>query len=191
MARAETPPEPRLTRPPRPARVFFALWPDDGVRDALHREAQLLHRNCGGRVMRRENVHLTLVFVGDVAVERLDELRSVAGAIVGHSFELVLDQLGYWRHNRIVWAAPKSVPGPLREIVTALESALKQAGFGFDQRPYAPHITLLRDARAPGIPAPLQLHWPVGDFVLVESARSVQGPAYRVVARWALHADQR
>ena len=168
MARAGTPPEPRLTRP---ARVFFALWPDDGVRDALHREAQVLHRNCGGRVMRRENVHLTLVFVGDVAVERLDELRSVAGAIAGHSFELVLDQLGYWRHNRIVWAAPKRVPGPLRGIVTALESGLQQAGFGFDRRPYAAHITLLRDARAPGVTAALHLDWPVGDFVLVESAQ--------------------
>ena len=186
MARAGTPPEPRLTRPPRPARVFFALWPDDGVRDALHREAQVLHRNCGGRAMRRENVHLTLVFVGDVAVGRLDELRSVAGAIAGHSFELVLDQLGYWRHNRIVWAAPKSVPGPLREIVTALENGLNQAGFDFDRRPYAPHITLLRDARAPGVTGPLRLDWPVGDFVLVESAQGPRGAEYRVLARWKL-----
>ena len=186
MARAGTPPEPRLTRPPRSARVFFALWPDDRVRDALHREARMLHRNCGGRVMRRENVHLTLVFVGDVAVERLDELRSVAGAIAGHSFELVLDQLGYWRHNRIVWAAPKGVPGPLRQIVTALESGLQQAGFGFDQRPYAPHLTLLRDARAPGVAAPLHLDWPVGDFVLVESAQGPRGAEYLVRARWKL-----
>jgi len=96
MARAGTPQEPRLTRP---ARVFFALWPDDGVRDALHREAQVCAPELRRRVMRRENVHLTLVFVGDVAAERLDELGSVAGAIAGHSFELVLDQLGYWRHN--------------------------------------------------------------------------------------------
>jgi 2'-5' RNA ligase len=172
--------------------VFFALWPDDGVRDALHREAQMLHRNCGGRVMRRENVHLTLVFVGNVAVGRLDELKAAAGTISGSSFELVLDRLGYWRHNRIVWASPLTVPEALRELVGSLESRLQQAGFEFDQRPYAPHITLLRDARAPGVPAPLHLDWPVGDFVLVESAHSAQGPAYRVVARWALHAaDQR
>ncbi len=35
MARAGTPREQRLTAP-RTARVFFALWPDDRVRDALH-----------------------------------------------------------------------------------------------------------------------------------------------------------
>jgi len=166
--------------------VFFALWPDDRVRDTLHREAQILHRNCGGRVMRRENVHLTLVFVGDVAVERLGELKSVAGTISGSSFELVLDRLGYWRHNRIVWASPATVPEALRELVSSLEGRLQQAGFEIDQRPYAPHITLLRDARAPGLPAPLHLDWPVGDFVLVESVPGPRGTDYVVRARCKL-----
>ena len=186
MARAGSPQQQKLTRVPRPARVFFALWPDDRVRDAFHVHAQGLHRGCGGRAMRRENLHLTLVFVGDVAVGRLDELKSVASAISGTTFELMLDQLGYWRHNRIVWASPRTVPAALRELVGSLEGRLKQAGFEFDQRPYVPHITLLRDARAPGVPAPLHLDWPVGDFVLVESAQGPRGVEYRVLARWKL-----
>jgi RNA 2',3'-cyclic 3'-phosphodiesterase len=188
MARAGPSQEQRLTQAPRPARVFFALWPDDGVRDALYREAQSLHRDCGGRVTHRENVHLTLVFVGDVAVERLAELKVVAGTVRGSPFELVLDQFGYWRHNRIVWASLLSVPEALRELVGSLESRLQHAGFEFDQRPYAPHLTLLRDARAPGVAARLHLDWAVRDFVLVESARDDEGPAYRVVARWELSA---
>ncbi len=166
--------------------MFFALWPEDGVRDALYREAQALHRSCGGRAMRRENLHLTLVFVGGVAVERLEALKSVAGTLRGSSFGLVLERLGYWRHNRIVWASPLTVPETLRELVSSLEGRLEQAGFEFDARPFAPHVTLLRDARAPGIPAPLHLDWPVGDFVLVESEREPRGAEYRVLARWKL-----
>jgi 2'-5' RNA ligase len=185
MARAGSPQERQLT-PPRTARVFFALRPDDRVREALHFHAQQLHRSCGGRVLRRENLHLTLVFIGDVGVERLDELKSVADAISATLFEFVLDRLGYWRHNRIVWASPLTVPGPLRELVTGLEGGLKQAGFEFDQRPYAPHITLLRDAHAPAVLPPLGLNWPVGDFALVESARGARGVEYRVLARWDL-----
>ena len=190
MARAGIAQEQRLTAP-RTARVFFALWPDDRVRDALHFHAQELHRSCAGRAMRRENLHLTLVFIGDVAAGRLDDLTSVADAISATPFEFVLDQTGYWRHNRIVWASPLTVPEPLRALVTGIEGGLKQAGFEFDQRPYAPHITLLRDARAPAILPPLDLHWPVRDFVLVESARVARGAEYRVLARWPLHADQR
>ena len=176
----------RLTRAPRPARVFFALWPDDGVRDTLDVHAQQLHRGCGGRAMRRENLHLTLVFVGDVVAGRLDELKAVADAVRGPSFELVLDRLGYWRHNRIVWASPLTVPEALRDLVSGLESRLKRAGFEFDQRPYAPHVTLLRDARAAGVWAPLRLDWPVRDFVLVESAQGPRGAEYLVRARWKL-----
>lgn len=190
MARAGTPKVERLTAP-RAARVFFALWPDDRVRGALYFHARELYRSCGGRVMRRENLHLTLVFIGDVAVGRLDDLKSVAHAISATPFEFVLDQTGYWRHNRIVSASPRTVPEPLRALVTGIESGLIQAGFEFDKRPYAPHITLLRDARAPTIFPPLDLDWPVRDFALVESARGVRGAEYRVLARWPLPADQR
>ena len=61
-----------------------------------------------------------------------------------------------------------------------------QAGFEFDQRLYAPHITLLRDAHAPAVLPPLGLNWPVGDFALVESARGAGGVEYQVLARWEL-----
>ena len=186
MARAGRQPAQRLTAPPRAARVFFALWPDDSVRDALARNARMLHRSCGGRVMRRENVHLTLVFIGDIAVGRLDELRSVAATMSGVAFGIVLDQLGYWRHNRIVWAAPQTVPGPLRELVTGLERALKQAGYEFDRRPYAPHLTMIRDAREPRVLPALDVPWPVADFALVQSVRDEHGSRYQVVASWPL-----
>lgn len=191
MHRAGTRRERRLTLAPRPARVFFALWPDADVRAALHERAQQLHGGCGGRVMRRENVHLTLVFIGAVAPGQLDELQTVAGSIGGSPFELVIDRTGYWRHNRIVWAAPQHVPEALLELVGSLESGLQQAGFEFDRRPYAPHITLLREARAPGGQAPLRLDWSVRDFVLVESAPDSRGSAYRVVASWPLRREPR
>ena len=139
--------------------------------------------------MRRENLHLTLVFIGDLAVQRLGDLASMAHAISAAPFELVLDQTGYWRHNRIVSASPLSVPKPLRALVNAIEGRLKQAEIGFDQRPYAPHVTLLRDARAPAAFPQLALDWPVREFVLVESARGARGAEYRVLGRWPLIAN--
>jgi 2'-5' RNA ligase len=190
MDRAGTAPEQRLTAP-RTARVFFALWPDDRVRDALYFHAQALYRGCGGRVMSRAKLHLTLVFIGNVARGQLNDLSSVADAISATPFEFVLDRTGYWRHNRIVWASPLTVPGPLRALFSGIEDGLKQAGLDFDHRPYAPHITLLRDARAPAILPPLELVWPVRDFVLVESGRGARGAEYRLLGRWPLDADQR
>jgi len=46
-----------------------------------------------------------------------------------------------------------------------------------------PHVTLLRDARAPRqAPAFDRIDWPLRDFVLVASSRDERGPLYRIAA---------
>ena len=156
------------------------------MRGELYRAAQTLHQECGGRVMRRDNLHLTLVFLGNVAREKIPQLEAIAKQHGCTRFDLAFGITGYWRHNRIVWAAPRATPEPLGKLVAALEQALQQSKFRFDRRPYAPHMTLLRDARAPAALPPLAFDWPLRDFTLVESVRGAQGPEYRVLARWNL-----
>lgn len=131
--------------------------------------------------MRRDNLHLTLVFLGNVGCEKIPQLEALAARQRIPQFDLEFGVAGYWRHNRIVWAAPVATPESMRELVAALERALKSEGLHFDLRPYVPHITLLRDARAPKVLPLLEFEWRVSEFALVESARG-----YRVLARWAL-----
>ena len=47
-------------------RLFFALWPDEGVRAELARWTRALHAACGGRTTRADKLHLTLAFLGEV-----------------------------------------------------------------------------------------------------------------------------
>ena len=175
------------TQPSRPdkARVFFALWPESGVQSSLHRHAGELHRQLGGKLTRQESIHLTLVFLGDVALDRLDEARA-AGARAGFEpFNLNIETAGCWTHNRIAWLAPLATPAPLLALVNGLEAALNQAGFNFDVRPYAPHITVLRKARCRSMDATLTpVEWRVQDFVLVRSALDSAGSRYRIIGRW-------
>jgi len=160
------------------------------VRARLYRLAQALHQDCGGRLIRHDNLHETLVFLGNVVTDRISPLIALAASLHLAAFQLEFGITGYWRRNRIVWAAPHAVPEPLRVLVAALEQGLREAGFRYDQRPYASHITLIRDARVPARLPPLMFEWPVRDFALVESTRSAQGPEYQVLARWPLHANQ-
>jgi 2'-5' RNA ligase len=164
-------------------RLFFALWPSDTERDALHAAAQKIHPASGGRLTSRSRLHQTLVFLGVVTDENLSKLNTFAAAVRVAPFELEFGTIGYWRHNRIVWAAPASTPAALTALVEALEQGLQRAGIAYDRRSYAPHVTLLRNARAPTTLPALKLTWPVTDFVLVESMRGAQ---YRVIARWPL-----
>jgi 2'-5' RNA ligase len=167
-------------------RLFFALWPGKTERSALAAWQQPLHKLCGGRNMRVDTLHATLAFLGNVAEHRLEALRLAAQEIDFKSFGLSLVNAHYWGHNHIVYAAPESVPQPLAQLVNDLEHNLRQHRFQFEDRPYKPHVTLLRnaqwsDAALPTMPA---VSWKFDDFVLVQSLSNAQGARYEVLARF-------
>lgn len=166
-------------------RVFFALWPDAVTAAALHARGRHLHARCGGRVMRRDMLHLTLAFLGDVPEASLEVLGRLASRLKGEPFDLVLDRSGSWQRNRIVWLAPATMPAALAALVDALVDALAGAGFRVEARPFSPHITLLRNAHAgPPEDSFAPLRWRVGGFALVASERRSEGARYRIVRRW-------
>lgn len=169
------------------ARVFFALWPDARVRGELDRVAALLHRLRGGRRTRTETLHLTLVFVGSVARQRLPELQAGAAEIEVPAFELEFDRAECWPRNRIAFLTASKPPEPLLDLVHALERTLIRLGIPFDLRPYQAHVTLVRNADCRKTnPATDPILWPVRDFVLVESSLSPEGARYVQLARYPL-----
>lgn len=177
-----------LTKPDT-ARLFFAAWPAPEIQRALGNLGQSLQRQCGGKATPARNIHLTLVFLGDVARDRLARLEALATAVTAQRFSLDVDRVEYWRHNRIVWAGVGRSPEALPELVQRLESGLSSADFRFDRRAYAPHITLLRNARrAPANATMRTIAWPVSRFALVESVKREKGRAYEVLKEWPLTA---
>jgi 2'-5' RNA ligase len=167
-------------------RVFFALWPDAAVRAALHRHGQALHRALGGRLTRADSVHLTLLFLGDIAEARLPLATRLADAVRFRRFDMTLDTVRCWRHNDIVWAGPSVTPAALTDLVRQLEAGARAAGFALDERPHAAHVTLVRKARCRPLDiGPVAVQWPVRDFVLVRSQVDAAGSRYTVIGRWA------
>lgn len=168
-------------------RLFFALWPDAAARAALGTLAGALQAECGGRAVPAANIHLTLVFLGDVPAARFADACLAAEGVAAPRFDFEARTVGYWRHNRVVWSGPAQCPEALRGLVAGLESALAAAGFQFDRRAHVPHLTLLRNARrAPAMPEMAAIRWPVSEFVLVQSLRQDRGVRYEALRRWPL-----
>lgn len=170
------------------ARVFFALWPTDAERDQLAAWQKPLHHLCGGRTMRSETLHNTLVFIGAVEQSRLEALQLAAQEVNGKAFELCFDVAHYWGHNHIVYAAPGGVPQQLAQLLDTLEQRLTVHRFGFDRRAYKPHVTLLRNAKWTDAPLPAMqpVCWQIRDFALVRSEPADEAASYRVLARFPL-----
>ena len=176
-----------------PHRLFFALWPDTALREAIDATAKSLverHANDGRR-LRPDRYHLTLQFLGDIPAPRREEVLAramqAAGQVDVPAFDMLLDHAGGFANARVWWLAPAEVPEGLRTLWDALGVALLQAGQQAKASPgFSPHLTLVRDvgARLPTTPvAPLR--WRIDRFVLVDS----QPPRpYRIVGEWMLRA---
>jgi 2'-5' RNA ligase len=166
-------------------RLFFALWPDEGVRAQLSDWSRELKALCGGRPTRAPNLHLTLVFLGTVESGRVADVERAAAGVAPVAATLLLDRPGFWKSNRICWAGASASPAAIERLALDLRGALARAGIGFDAKPFATHVTLLRGAREPrAMPALAPIRWEVDGFVLARSQPRAGGGRYEVVGAW-------
>lgn len=169
-------------------RLFFALWPDEPLRDALVEETRGWVTASGGRPMRRESLHLTLAFLGNVDEGTARCVANAAAGVRGDPFELPFDRYGYFARPRAFWCGARVTPGALQRLVADLNTALRPCGIEPERRPYKAHLTLARKADAPKGEWLMQpLSWSVDEFVLVESLPAPEGVRYEVIGRWGLN----
>ena len=171
-------------------RLFFALWPPFDVVKQLHDAASAAQAHCGGRLMRRDSLHMTLAFLGSVSAPRVTDAEAAADGVTATAFDLAVDRLGYWKRKRIVWAGSAAGTAALVDLAGDLARQLRAVGFVLEDRPFAAHVTLLRNAdcrESPDIGDVID--WPVADFALIESYPDVDGSRYAVRRRWPLSID--
>jgi 2'-5' RNA ligase len=96
-------------------------------------------------------LHITVRFLGEMSEERVKsvETATVAAAIVLRPFVLVLARMGAFPHARsprVLWVGLESDAGfaSLQHLHAEVENRLDQQGFGREQKPFSPHITLAR-----------------------------------------------
>lgn len=169
-------------------RLFFALWPDQAVRKLLTET----YGNNGllgqGRVVKPGNLHMTLHFLGNIPLHKVDCFQRQAQKVMAQPFELVLDHCGYFKRPKVLWIGCDGIPHGLMKLQADLGELLKPCGYNPEQRPYSPHITLLRKCNRPTLPSNLSpIRWMVNAFVLVKSYALPEGVEYRVTASYPLN----
>lgn len=171
-------------------RLFFAIWPDKETRMRLGRLAGRLASACEGRKIKTENIHLTLVFVGEVNTSQMTALYKTVDEIKDSgvcAFDLPIERICIWKRKNIVYAEISAIPQSLIDLVEALQSRLSSAGFSLERRPYKPHITLMRNASCKTLPELAEpMVWRAREWVLVKSDRTSDGSVYTQIGRWSL-----
>ena len=168
-------------------RLFFALWPTDEVRaDIAEVRSEL--EGLAGRPVALEQIHQTLLFVGNAdAVTRLC-MEAAASEVTTVAFTLCLDRLGHWSKPQVCWLGASTTPPALSELAEHLRRGAQACGVQVERRPFAVHLTLARKVRRrpPLAESFSPVMWPIHEFVLVVSRLRPTGPEYEIVRRWVL-----
>jgi RNA 2',3'-cyclic 3'-phosphodiesterase len=135
-----------------PRRLFLALRFTDAERDELEGIAcAAAARMRRGTPALRENLHLTLAFLGmcDARTEEAARLAGAAAAEAAGPVSETLGDLGSFSHRRssVIWRGVSGESG-LRGLQARIAAELKEQDVPFDDRPFVPHVTLVRGAAA-------------------------------------------
>jgi 2'-5' RNA ligase len=177
-------------------RAFLGIEIPPEVRGALTVQQFLLPLP---RKVEPENLHLTLVFLGDSPDDALQCAHEGFEALREPGFSLQLQSLGLFGKDRPHTAWAGVAPSPqLMHLQAKVETIARRAGCPIDARRFTPHVTLGRFP-PPAFPEAARLEraiamgaafrtdpWQVRDLVLWQSHRTGKGPHYQVLARYPL-----
>ena len=131
-------------------RMFLAVAFDDEVRHAVaaHLNAAMDERRLPGRIVRPENWHITLRFLGETSTLQADAIRAhLDQHLLVEPFRLRLAGLGGFPRERkasVLWMGLAGDLELLNALAEECEAAAVRAGFEPEGRPFHPHVTLSR-----------------------------------------------
>ena len=105
--------------------------------------------HTGVRWVDPRGIHLTLKFLGDVAIDRLDNVIAALQEATCEipPFQLEVGGLGVFpnpRRVRVAWVGISGETDKLQQLQQRVESSLARIGFPAESRKFTPHLTLAR-----------------------------------------------
>ena len=187
-------------------RSFLAFELPPRIREEIGKiSTELRKSRLPARWVREGNIHLTIVFLGSVEENVVEDLKETVGSVVkGYKgFTARLKGVGVfpnWRKPRVLWIGLDGDIDGLSRMRDELQDALKVFGLREEKRPFRAHLTLGRfkdrlddDEELKGIldryhdiaSEPCSLD----ELVLFKSDLKPSGPVYTKMASWPLTGD--
>ncbi|MFQ6001979.1 MAG: RNA 2',3'-cyclic phosphodiesterase, partial [Anaerolineae bacterium] len=133
-------------------RTFVAIELNEEIKSELTRVQEMLKEKIATphlRWVNPANVHLTLKFLGNVPLDRIQEITAaLREACIGLSpFIMGVSGIGCFpstNNPRVIWVGVQEETGRLKRLQERVEERLAGLGFKPEPRPFHPHLTLGR-----------------------------------------------
>ena len=121
-------------------RLFIAIQFEEEILDALTDfQEDLKKSGVTGNYTKRENLHITLAFIGDYG--NPDEVLDVLEEVEFRPLDIAIEGVGSF--GDLFWAGLSENP-ELYGYVKRLRRALSERNIPYDKKKFSPHITLIR-----------------------------------------------
>ena len=187
-------------------RLFIALELPASVRRSVKDHIDRLRQevpDVRASWTREENLHLTLKFVGDTPVTKVEALSAAAQRAANEvsAFEVSIGGCGAFPSHgqpRVLWIGINDASGELSNYFRALEDQCAIVGFPREERPFHPHLTIARLRQPHGSRRLVEIHKQAGfepvpvnvrDVCLIKSELRNEGSRYTVISRHGFSLD--
>jgi RNA 2',3'-cyclic 3'-phosphodiesterase len=173
-------------------RTFFALECEEGVQKMIDESTQSLRERAPSfRWVRRENLHLTVRFLGNIEQAKIPAIESAVREPFSSfpSFKLSFAGIGGFPSReecRVVWLGVRGGYEACCQVKALVDHHLVSCGFPKEPRMFIPHLTLGRvktteDSSSAAIPeeSPItETETVVNGLSLFKSVLEPAGPVY-------------
>jgi len=128
-------------------RTFISIELPERVRKEIFKAFDTL-RGTGlvsGNFVQRDNLHLTLKFLGDVTEEEIVKIKSKLSEIKFSKFEMHTDGIGFFpseQYIRVLWV--KLVSDKVKYLKDIVEEKLFEIGVSKEEKEFTTHLTVAR-----------------------------------------------
>ncbi len=185
-------------------RIFFAVNLPENVKEELFSYQEETKRSLdrGVRWVEKENLHITLLFLGSVKKEKLESVIAETRKITEEPIDVSLKKISYIppqkRNAKMIWAVGESrglvnLEKRIFKNILTIKNLTKDHDF-------VPHVTLGRinlwDFRRipmvqiPEINTDLEINFKIHRFQLMESKTLRTGPVYKTIEEFNLDKDK-
>ena len=171
-------------------RLFCALrLPDEVLDRVVERQERELREVAGVRPVRRENLHVTLAFLGARPVGEVDAILEALREAAAAAAPLEFLQTAYRETQSVGMSVLRDLRGTGTRLADDLHARLERLGvYERERRPWLAHLTLVRFQRRPRLHPPLPAfeRFSPSDAALYTSSLRPGGAQYEVLETVAL-----
>jgi 2'-5' RNA ligase len=129
-------------------RIFIAINFPSSIKDTIANTAMDLKLHClSGNFSQKNNYHITLAFIGEVAQKFVQKTIAAIDNIDFYPFEINICGFGKFKKGTeaIYWMGMKKTP-ELTRLQKDIADSLLENSIDIDTKSFKPHITLARRA---------------------------------------------